>query len=235
MTTFAVLFFAHVIADYVFQTKAMVERKREIGMLLLHTGIVTATAYAALGRVDTWIPLAVGATHFVVDVIKSRLPTSLWAYLADQAAHVATVAVAGWYAPTLFEGSIYPVETATVMFVVASLLFATRAGGFAVALLMDRFELDRLPASLRDGGFWIGNLERAIIFLFIFAGQPAGIGFLIAAKSILRFDSISGDSRVAEYVIIGTLASFGWAMAVTWGALEILPYLPPLGFVPPGS
>ena len=29
---------------------------------------------------------------------------------------------------------------------------------------------------------------RCFIFLFIFFGQPAGIGFLVAAKSILRFE-----------------------------------------------
>lgn len=232
MTTFAALFFAHILADYVLQTKAMVARKREFPMLLLHTGIVIATAYAAIGRVDTWIPLAVGGVHFVVDVIKSRLAPSLISYLVDQAAHISTVAAAAWFAPMLFDGGIWPAEAATIMLILGGALFATRAGGFAVALLMERFPTDHLPESLPAGGFWIGNLERAIIYLFILVGEPAGIGFLIAAKSILRFDTIRNDSRTAEYVIIGTLGSFGWAMAMAWGTVELLAFLPPLGFVP---
>ena len=60
-------------------------------------------------------------------------------------------------------------------------------------------------------------------------------GFLIAAKSILRFDSANRDDRMAsEYIIIGTLASFGWAMAVAWATLALLSALPPIG-IPAGS
>ena len=60
----------------------------------------------------------------------------------------------------------------------------------------------------------IGLLERGLIYLMFIAGQPAGIGFLIAAKSILRFDAASNNAK-AEYVIIGTLASFSWAIAIS--------------------
>jgi hypothetical protein len=232
MTAFAALFFAHVLADYVLQSKGMVARKREAKMLLLHTAIVIATAQLALGRVDTWIPLAVGGVHLCVDIVKSRLAPSLLSYLVDQAAHIATIAVAAWYAPDVFADGPWPAEAATVMAIIAGFIFATRAGGFAVALLMGRFDGADLPESLPAGGFWIGMLERAIIFLFILVGEPMGIGFLIAAKSVLRYDTVSGDSRAAEYVIIGTLASFGWAMAVAWATLELMAALPPLGFSP---
>ena len=51
------------------------------------------------------------------------------------------------------------------------------------------------------------------------ADQPDAIGFLIAAKSILRFNELARDSdrRASEYVIIGTLASFAWALAAAFG------------------
>ena len=51
--------------------------------------------------------------------------------------------------------------------------------------------------------------------MLVLADQPDGIGFLIAAKSILRFDELQDDRRPprSEYVIIGTLASFAWAIA----------------------
>lgn len=60
----------------------------------------------------------------------------------------------------------------------------------------------------------IGNLERALIFLLIFIGYPAGIGFLVAAKSILRFEEAK-KQKLAEYVLIGTLLSFSMAIAIT--------------------
>ena len=42
-------------------------------------------------------------------------------------------------------------------------------------------------------------------------GQPEGVGLLLAAKSILRFSDKNARAHT-EYVIIGTLLSFGWAI-----------------------
>ena len=85
---------------------------------------------------------------------------------------------------------------------------------------------------LRDGGRQIGLLERGLIFLLVLANQPIGIGFLIAAKSILRYGTANRDQRSAEYVIIGTLASFGWAIAVALATQSLLSALPPLEIAP---
>jgi len=54
----------------------------------------------------------------------------------------------------------------------------------------------------------------ALIFLFVSLGQPASIGFLVAAKSIFRFGELKdrGNRMEAEYITIGSLMSFGWAI-----------------------
>lgn len=92
---------------------------------------------------------------------------------------------------------------------------------------MEPFSPELTRQSLPGGGQMIGILERGLIFGLMIAGLPAGIGFLIAAKSVLRFETIQSggedDSRqMAEYVIIGTLASFAWALAVSMGTLALL-------------
>lgn len=74
---------------------------------------------------------------------------------------------------------------------------------------------------LIDGGKWIGLLERTLIFVLILAGEFQAIGFLIAAKSILRFQ-YSKERSHSETVIIGTLASFGWAIVVPWRTLQAI-------------
>lgn len=66
---------------------------------------------------------------------------------------------------------------------------------------------------MENGGAMIGKLERALIFLLVFLGQPGGVGFLIAAKSIIRFEEAK-KQPLAEYVLIGTLWSFGLSMAI---------------------
>ena len=74
---------------------------------------------------------------------------------------------------------------------------------------------DTIKAGLKNGGMQIGRLERALIFAFILVGEPTGIGFLVAAKSILRSEEAK-KQPVAEYVLIGTLWSFGLAMSLSW-------------------
>ncbi|MEX0600221.1 MAG: DUF3307 domain-containing protein [Rhodothermales bacterium] len=67
---------------------------------------------------------------------------------------------------------------------------------------------------LKHGGRTIGQLERALIFVFVLIDQYAAIGFLVAAKSIFRFGELRERSNrmEAEYIIIGTLISFLWAL-----------------------
>ena len=56
-----------------------------------------------------------------------------------------------------------------------------------------------------QSGKLIGNIERWLIVIFIICGQYDAIGFLIAAKSIIRYKE--GDTGKTEYVLAGTLIS----------------------------
>lgn len=120
-----------------------------------------------------------------------------------------------------------------LMVLLTGFLLSTRAGGFAVGLLMEPFapHLGKGDAgkSLPGAGRVIGHLERGLIFALVLFGQAQGVGLLIAAKSILRFGAVKDDRRLSEYVIIGTLASFGWALVVAYATLSGLALLPPLG------
>jgi hypothetical protein len=102
--------------------------------------------------------------------------------------------------------------------VLAGLLFAVFQGSQTIGLMLAPFSQEIRKTSpftgLKDGGKWIGVLERALVFIFVLAGQYAAIGFLVAAKSILRFGEVkeSANRMEAEYIIIGTLASILFAL-----------------------
>lgn len=235
--TFAALLFAHVIADFVLQTGYIAMNKRRAGVLLLHSVIVLMTAQAALGRVDTWELAALALAHGAADWAKARFGKSgLGPFLADQAVHVATIAVLATLRPDLWSGGLWAGLDANwlpaLMVLVAGAILATRAGGFAVGLLMRPWADVELPKGLTNGGALIGLLERGLIFLLVMVDQSAGIGFLIAAKSVLRFETTSKDQKAGEYVIIGTLASFGWALIFAYGTRALMAHLPPLGILP---
>jgi len=62
--------------------------------------------------------------------------------------------------------------------------------------------------------------------LLLLINQPNGIGFLLAAKSVLRFGEIKDSSqrKMAEYIIIGTFLSFGWALLISVLTQKALKY-----------
>lgn len=234
--TFAALLFAHVLADFVFQTNWIVANKRKPHVLLLHGVIVLVTAQAAMGSVTAWPLMVLALAHLCIDATKAYLPKGegLWPYLIDQAAHLVTLAVCAQLFPMLWADGLWADVTwlPAAMALVAGFILSVRAGAFAIGFLMQPWATAELPKGLENGGYLIGVLERGVIYLLLIVGQPMGVGFLIAAKSVLRFDTTAKNQQAGEYVIIGTLASFGWALVCGYGTLALLDALPPLGILP---
>lgn len=239
--TFTALLFAHVLADFALQNRWMIARKHGPG-LLVHALVVLTLTLLALGHWARWEPYALVAAHVLIDAAKSwalppRYRDGLAAYLADQALHVVTLLAAATLAPDLWSTGAWSgwPRLLPAMALAAGLVLATTAGGYGIGKLMARYDSTALPKGLPQGGMMIGNLERTLIFILVMVGQPSGIGFLIAAKSVLRFEVTTGDAgegsrdhSVGEYVIIGTLASFAWALVIAYGCQQWLRLLPPL-------
>lgn len=61
----------------------------------------------------------------------------------------------------------------------------------------------------------IGFLERIFVFLFVLLNQYTAIGFIIAAKGIVRYPDF-GKKSFTEYILIGTLLSVLLAMFVAF-------------------
>lgn len=214
----AVLIAAHMIGDFLLQPDWMAERKRRSGYLLLHALIHAALAYVALQKWACWQASAlVFVIHALIDAVKKRSPDTAAAFVVDQAAHAVGLIGIVWFLRTHmgmsdFAGNFYKAIIAAGGFVAT-----VRGAGFFVGKFMKRlvedskFTLDGLV----NGGRWIGQMERALIFVFLLIGYPEGIGFLVAAKSILRFKETE-EQKMAEYVLIGTLLSFTLAIALAW-------------------
>jgi hypothetical protein len=234
--TFVALLLAHALADFPLQSDALAQAKQDRSprALALHALIVMATATLVIAptQAEALIPLAaLTLAHILIDIAKTYAPNTLASFLVDQAAHIGTLVAIAVLHPTLFGQGLYadtPLLT-SIMAAIAGLIIATQAGGYAVGLLVRPFGRAFRAEGLPRGGVMIGLLERGLIFLFVLAGQPSAVGFLIAAKSVLRFDASKRKQKAAEYVIIGTLASFGWALICAYATLALLDHLPPLG------
>ncbi|PLL13542.1 DUF3307 domain-containing protein [Tabrizicola sp. TH137] len=229
--TLAALLLAHVAADFLLQPDRMVANKRKPLWFALHAGLVLGTALAATGSLHPAL-FALAAAHAAIDAVKlASRRSDATAFALDQAAHLATLALTAALFPGLFAAGLWGSITAlpAAFALIAGAIWTIRAGGYAIGHLMAPWAalitLDGLP----NGGRAIGQLERGLIFLMILGGLPEGIGFLIAAKSVLRFGTVREEAKLSEYVIIGTLASFAWALVSAWATLALISTLPPLG------
>lgn len=185
--------------------------------LPVRIAVVFALGWAALGGA-AHVAAAAALGHVAVALIARRVPLHLWSYLGTQAAHIVVIAAVVVWMPDAFAHGLWAAYATTLhplAILLGGVIAATLMGGPAVGLLMAPWRAAAQIEGLDNAGRIIGLMERALIYLMVMIGEPTGIGFLIAAKSILRFETASRDQKASEYVIIGTLASFGWALA--WG------------------
>ncbi len=106
----------------------------------------------------------------------------------------------------------------------ASVFIATLVSGIIIDAIINAIlrkeqneQISRSILSRSEGASKvIGWLERFLVLVFIYIGYYQGIGFILAAKSILRYGEIKSelDRKFAEYVIIGTLLSFSFAITI---------------------
>lgn len=230
---FVVLLAGHLVGDFVLQSDGMARDKCEGKGMVRHSVVVTLASGVLLGAWPTRLEklvaivlllVALFVSHLVIDAVKSFLGgEGVKTFLADQIAHLAAV----WILAGLFQGIL---ETSLWMPVIhlyypvlaflSGLILNVKFGSILIEKAMkpvvEQLE-SRQEVGLRNGGRWIGMLERALTYLLVLAGQFSAIGFLFAAKSILRFGEIRepGQRKEAEYIIIGTFMSFGWALAVS--------------------
>jgi len=213
-----ILIAAHAIADFSLQTDGLVQNKNRLRFLMLHAAIHAALTYIVL---QVWIcwqaPLFILLVHAAIDFIKQRSKRgTATAFIVDQIVHVISLLILTWLLVRFSWVSAFSGIGYKPLVVLAGFVATIQGAGFLIALFVKRLidennlELD----GLLNGGKLIGQLERCLIFLFMFIGQPAGIGFLVAAKSILRFEEAK-KQKLAEYVLIGSLLSFSIAIALS--------------------
>jgi hypothetical protein len=230
------LLLAHLLIDFLAQSN----HKNKIFWLAVHSLLHGLAAYLLLAAWTVWlVPVVIAISHFLIDSGTSRLrQATFFSFLIDQGLHGAVITGLAIYASQAvglpfwlaWQNSItWPL---TVLVVAALLLVP--CGGTFIELLVKPFQnqltkhyrgIGRVPVKgLVDGGRIIGYLERLLILIFVLLNQYAGIGFLVAAKSIFRFGEFkdSENRMEAEYIIIGTFASFLYAIVVGWAAFKLM-------------
>ncbi len=159
-----------------------------------------------------------GLAHWTIDAAKAkatrRWPSrQLGLFMLDQGLHGATIVVVWlWLVGSLspLTAMLAHLSTPSSLLLLLAYLLVTRPMAVAIALAMAPLARQlKAPGTLDRAGARIGILERLLVLTLTLLDQLTAVGFLLAAKSVLRFGDLkeSRDRKLTEYVLLGTLAS----------------------------
>lgn len=218
------LLISHSVGDFVLQPKKWVDDKKQKKyksvFLYIHILIHTLTLFIIL-KFDWnyWLAyIIIPVSHYIIDLIKINLENdnnSRTLFLIDQLAHLVIISVIVFlYEPYQIDFNIlYSIKSLILAFALISI---TSIASVVIKVIMSHWEVEGNNESLENAGKYIGVLERLFVFGFIVLNQWQAIGLLIAAKSVFRFGDLSKarDRKLTEYILIGTLLSFGMAILI---------------------
>lgn len=222
MIIFVKLLLAHLLGDFLLQPDSWVKNKEQHThrsiYLYVHILLHGALAWALIGTPNFgWYALLLAISHGIIDVIKlksQRESTQRSWFLIDQLLHLIVIAAIGlWYNETVIDLAAIP---QSIWIVITAIILLSTPTSLLIKTVISIWTPNQndTKEDLQNAGKYIGILERLFVLCFILAGYFTAIGFLMAAKSIFRFGDLTQakDRKLTEYVLIGTLLSFGIAI-----------------------
>ena len=224
---------AHLIGDFLLQPTVWVMAKQKNKLkalaLYLHCGLHGVLVMLLVWDWSflPWAALLV-VLHLGIDATKLFLQNKekqTVYFFADQLAHlISIVAIVYWYSgyPPISPGF----GGQSNLLLITLIVFITMPCSWFIKMFITRWsphtELHD-DDSLQNAGKFIGILERLLVFVFVVMGHWEAVGFLLAAKSVFRFGDLkdSKDRKLTEYILIGTLTSFGIAILCGMAYLKL--------------
>ncbi|MEO9893419.1 DUF3307 domain-containing protein [Aurantibacter sp.] len=223
MILFVKLFLAHLIADFLLQPNRWVIHKEANKVaskyLYFHVLLHFVITMLLLWDLAAWqMVLIITISHYIIDLVKLYanpfFKLKSVPFFIDQLLHILILYCCTFYG-NLQEQTISIFQQMDWPFVTA-IVFVSFPAAIIMGKLLEgmssQIEFDH--KSLPNAGKYIGIIERLFVLVFIILGRWEAIGLLITAKSVFRFNDLkeSNSRKLTEYILIGTLMSFGLAI-----------------------
>ena len=217
---FGRLILAHLVGDFILQTRWLVERKRALSGLAMHVGLVgLAMLPVTWDRLGHWWPwlLLILLVHGITDWAKIYLGARLsWPpillFLADQAIHVATIAVVVAWSDKPNVG--LPWEQEPVWWIASVYVIGTCALSVALPLFLDPSRIAQRPPALRLTLI----VASALALTLTWRGFPllvpvVGVILYQAVARRLARSPVAATFDVEYWSALLMAASLGWGLS----------------------
>lgn len=210
---FLCLFLAHLVADFILQTRRIcidkTEKRWRSPYHYGHAAVVLGLSWLVAFDVRFWwSAVIIGVSHFLIDMWKSYREERVEWFTVDQLLHIMVLAGVSFLWCRLYDWSIpFDISPEIIAIAVAALICWKPANIF-IKLMLKHYSVNMPEENTFSGfnaGALIGNLERWLILVFVLLHRYEALGLLIAAKSIIRFGE--KETTKTEYVLAGTLLS----------------------------
>jgi len=217
-------FIAHLLTDYTFQNDAKAKEKNELGFkskfLKWHILVAFLTSFVLSFQLE-FLPyaIAIAGSHWIIDGFKPAMSKNKvfakYGFFIDQLLHLLMIViVCSFY--------VYRNETMTNNFgiecktnylaIILAYMICVKPTNIIIKEVFHVFGVTfkQNGEELVNAGKLIGLIERWLVLTFVLVNHLDAVGFLLAAKSILRYKD--DNTLKTEYVLIGTMLSFGIAL-----------------------
>lgn len=225
MIIFIKLLLAHLLGDFLLQPTPWVldkeSKKHKSIYLYIHTFLHGILAWILVGEIEFgWFAFVLALSHGFIDFLKlyfQKIETKRNWFVIDQILHfIVILIITTFYKNLKLDFEVY---NNSFWILITGFVFVTKPTSVIIKNIISVWTPENKSEednSLQNAGNYIGILERLFVFCFILTSHFEAIGFLLAAKSIFRFGDLkeAKDRKLTEYVLIGTLLSFGIALAI---------------------
>lgn len=200
----------HVIGDFYLQNDNVAKNKKNLNTsMLIHTTIyaIPFILFYIYFKINALSLIIIIISHVLIDICSVKFKNKykekeLAIFCIDQFLHIATI-----YGCSLCMNLQKMISNEILTLLLAILILLKPISIFVSLVLQSIFKDEKNNDDVKIGRY-IGYLERIIIFLLCIFNSISTIGFVIAAKTLVRYKDINNDeNHFQEKYLIGTLLS----------------------------
>ena len=195
MNNILLLIIFHVVGDFYLQSDEVAKHKENLNSFMLIHSIIYSIPFVLLFiyfKIDVSLFIIITLSHLLIDICSVKLKNKYkecLIFCSDQFIHLFIIYLCSSYMNLTIVFS-----NMTLISILAILILIKPVGVLISLAFKVIFKEEKSNNELKIGTY-IGYLERIIIFLLCIFDSISTIGFIIAAKTLVRYKDINNNKN----------------------------------------